>query len=149
MGYIINLERQGTNSTITAQEWRDFVLTRSELQITDETDAFITAILDGNDRLALHHSAGSGSVFTKNPDGPRIIEYMVSIAPFFDAVVTGDEGEHYAAAADWGTQSDWDTPSSTESKPFWKRELSGPHRLIAGIAFGVILILVKELFFSK
>ena len=42
------------------------------------------------DNRALHYSQGSASVFTKNPEGPRIIQYLSSIAPHFGGVVTGD-----------------------------------------------------------
>lgn len=95
---------------------------RPELKIVEETPDFITAILDGDDNLALHYSRGDASVFTKNPQGPRIIEYMASIAPHFGGVVTGDEGEIFSSASDWGTQSDWDRP--TPKKTFWQREFT-------------------------
>lgn len=136
MGYHINLERHRLSPGITAHEWRDFVLGRPELELADEDDGFITAILHGNDNLALHYSKGSASVFTKNPDGPRIIEYMASIAPYFDTVVTGDEGERYSTEADWGTQNDWTKPPKVERKPFWLRKLSPSKRVIAGFHLG-------------
>jgi hypothetical protein len=151
MGYHITLSRPKPSPGITAQEWREFVLSRPELKLAEESAHFITAILDGNDNLALHYSQGSASVFTKNPEGPRIIQYLSSIAPHFGGVVTGDEGETYTTAADAGTQSDWDPRLNpcTPPKPWWKRELPRRKRLIAGLLLGVLLVILKELFFPK
>jgi hypothetical protein len=149
MGYHITLSRVQPSPGITAQEWRDFVLSRPELKLAEDNDHFITAILHGDDNLALHYSHGSASIFTRNPKGPRIIEYFASIAPHFGGVVTGDEDERYTTAADWGTQSDWDArvTSSTLPKPWWKRELPRGKKLIAGLMLGVLLVIIKELFF--
>lgn len=147
MGYLITLNRPVPGTGITEQEWRDFVAGRPELKIVEETPHFITAILDGDDGLALHYSSGDRSVFTKNPEGPRIIEYMASIAPHFGGVVTGDAGETFSSPADWGTQSDWDRQTIPAEKPWWKRELSRGKRVVLGLLLGIIAIIIKELFF--
>ena len=91
MGYHVTLARRDSETGITEQEWRQFVLGRPELTLipAEQGAHFITAILDRRDDLALHFC--KGEVFTKNPEGPRIISYMASIAPYFEAVVTGDE----------------------------------------------------------
>jgi len=151
MGYHITLRRPEPSPGITAQEWRDFVVGRSELKIVMENQHFITAILNGNDSLALHHSSGDASVFAKNPNGPRIIEYMASIAPFFGGAVTGDEGETYTTEADWGTQADWDARTSIPStpKPWWKRELSRGKRVVVGLLLGALFFFIKEVFFGR
>jgi hypothetical protein len=151
MGYHITLRRPEPNPGITAQEWRDFVLGRPELELAEEEDAFITAVVHGDDNLALHYSPGSATVFTKNPDGPQIIEYLISIAPHFGGVVTGDEGEKYTTVADSGTQSDWDArdDSFIPLRPWWKRELPRGKRVIAGLMLGVLFVITKELFFPK
>ncbi len=73
MGYHITLKRPEPSTAITKHEWRDFVASRPELKIVKDDPHFITAILDGDDSLALHYSSGDASVFTKNPEGPRII----------------------------------------------------------------------------
>ena len=119
-----------------------------ELKIVDETPHFITAILDGDGSLALHYSSGDSSVFTKNPNGPRIIEYMASIAPHFGGVVTGDEGETFSSRADWGTQSDWDSQTTLAEKPWWKHELSGSKKVVLGVLLGVVAIIIKQFFFK-
>jgi hypothetical protein len=149
MGYHVTLSRPEPSHGITPQEWREFVLSRPELKLSEEDGHFITAILDGDAHLALHYS--KGSVFTKNPEGPRIIQYLASIAPHFGGVVTGDEGETYTTEADWGTESDWDSrmESRTPRRPWWKRELSRRKRLIAGLLLGVLLVIIKEVFFSR
>lgn len=147
MGYHITLSRPEPGAGITEQEWRDFVASHPELKIVDETPHFITAILDGDDCLALHYSSGDASVFTKNPEGPRIIEYMASIAPHFDGVVTGDEGETFSSPVDWGTQSDWVSQPIFAEKPWWKRELSRGKRVFLGLLLGVVAIIIKQLFF--
>lgn len=147
MGYHITLNRPSPGAGITEQEWRTFVASRPELKIVEETPHFISVILDGNNNLALHYSSGDASVFTKNPEGPRIIEYMASIAPHFGGVVTGDEGESYSSPADWGTQKDWDSPPVPAEKPWWKRELSRGKRVILGLLIGVFAIIIKQLFF--
>jgi len=147
MGYHITLKRPGTSTDISAQEWRDFVASRSELKIVEQDSHFITAILHGDENLALHYSPGDGSVFTKNPEGPRIIEYMASIAPHFGGVVTGDEGETFSSPADWGTQSDWDSRPIFAEKPWWKRELSRGKRVVLGLLLGVVAVVIKQLFF--
>ena len=120
---------------------------RLELKIVKETSHFITAILDGDDSLALHYSTGDASVFTNNTEGPRIIEYMASIAPHFGGVVTVDEGETFSSLADWGTQSDWDSQPIFAEKPWWKRELSGGKKVVLGVLLGVVAIIIKQLFF--
>ena len=114
---------------------------RPELKIVKETANFITVILDGDDSLALHYSTVDASVFTNNPKGPRIIEYMASIAPHFGGVVTGDEGETFSSRADWDSQ-----PIFAE-KPWWKRELSGGKKVVLGVLLGVVAIIIKQLFF--
>ncbi len=150
MGYHITLQRPEPNTGITAQEWRDFVLSRPELKIVEEDERFITAILHGDENLALHYSMGSASVFTKNPEGPRIIEYMASIAPHFGGVVIGDEGETFSSVADWGTQRDWETSTDagTDGRPWWQWEMSRSKRVIAGLLLGIVFIIIKEVFFS-
>ena len=122
MGYHITLNRPEPSTGISEQEWRDFVTSRPELKIVKETANFITVILDGDDSLALHYSTVDASVFTNNPKGPRIIEYMASIAPHFGGVVTGDEGETFSSRADWGTQSDWDSQPIFAEKPFFMND---------------------------
>jgi hypothetical protein len=149
VGYHVTLSKP--QSGITAQEWKNFVRSRPELKLTVDAGHFVTAILDGDEDLALHFSAASGSVFTKNPYGPRIIEYMVSIAPHFGGVVTGDEGETYATKADWGTQADWDSrlDSQTLRRPWWRRGLSRGKRILLGVVFGVLCFAIKEFLTSK
>lgn len=151
MGYHITLRRHEPSPGITPQEWRDFVAGRSELKIVEEDQHFITVVVDGDDSLALHYSPGDASIFTSNPNGPRIIEYMASIAPFFDGVVTGDEGETFSTEADWGTQADWDAQTSIQPtpKPWWKRELSGGKRIVVGLLLGALFFLIKEVFFGR
>ena len=149
MGYHITLSRPEPSTGITAQEWKDFVASRPELKLVDEDTHFITAILDGDENLALHYSSGDCSVFTKNPEGPRIIEYMASIAPHFGGIVTGDEGETFSSAADWGTQSGWDSQTALVQKPWWQRELSRGWRVILGLLLGVLIIIVREVFFAR
>ncbi len=149
MGYHITLRRSESTAGITAQEWRDFVASRPELKLVNEDAHFITAILDGDENLALHYSTGNCSVFTKNPEGPRIIEYMASISPHFGGIVTGDEGETFSSPADWGTQADWDTLPVTVPKPWWKRELSRGWRVILGLLLGVLIIIIREVFFPR
>lgn len=145
MGYHITLARPKALPGITEQEWRQFVLGRPELTLLPATqDAhFITAILDGQEHLALHFC--KGEVFTKNPDGPRIISYMVSIAPHFEAVVTGDEGETFATEADWGTRNQWDQPSPKKS--FWRREFTPGNILRMAILLLVAALLIHKHFF--
>ena len=147
MGYHITLKRPEPSTGITRQEWRDFVASRPELKIVEDDPHSITAILDGDDTLALHYSSGDASVFTKNPEGPRIIEYMSSIASHFGGVVTGDEGETFSSPADWGTQSDWDGRTIFTEKPWRKRELSRGKRVVLGLLLGVVAIVIKQLFF--
>ncbi|MFN9712967.1 MAG: hypothetical protein ACK57G_04085, partial [Planctomycetota bacterium] len=147
MGYHITLKRPDSGVGITEQEWRDFVASRSELKIAEETPHVIRVILDGDDKLALHYSSGDASVFTRNPEGPRIIEYMASIAPHFGGVVVGDAGETFSSAADWGTQNDWDNQTELVVTPWWKRELSGGKKILLGVLLGVVAILIKQLFF--
>ena len=149
MGYHITLSRRAAPPGITAQEWRDFVAERSEIEIVEENEHFITTVLDGDDNLILHHSSGDSSVFTSSPTGPRIIEYMASIAPTFGGIVTGEEGETYAADSDWGTQADWDAQDSIRPapKPWWKRDLSRGKRLVVGLLIGALIFLIGEVFF--
>jgi hypothetical protein len=99
--------------------------------------------------MALYYSVSSASVFAVNPNGPDIIEYLVSIAPHFEAVVSGDEGEKYTSSADWGTREGWeDRKFSRSQKPWWRIELSKKNRIIGGVIFGIVLILVKRLYFK-
>ncbi|WP_205618987.1 hypothetical protein [Rubritalea marina] len=88
-------------------------------------------------------------MFTSSPNGPRIIEYLASIAPIFGGVVTGDEGEAYTTESDWGTQADWDAQASIRPapKPWWKRELSRGKRLAVGLLLGALILLIREVFF--
>lgn len=88
MGYHITLSRPESQSEITEQEWKSFVCTRPELTPIEDS-AFETVILDGNMNLPLHYA--DGAVFTKNPDGPRIIPYMVAGPP--DSVLGHDSNE--------------------------------------------------------
>ncbi len=148
MGYHITLSRSEPSTGITAQEWKDFVASRPELKLVDEDTRFVTAILDGDDNLALRYSSGDCSVFIKNPEGPRIIEYMASIAPHFGGIVTGDEGETFSSSADWGTQRDWDSQAAILRKPWWQRELSRGWRVILGLLLGVLIIIIREVFFA-
>ncbi|MGC6456741.1 MAG: hypothetical protein ACON4R_00075 [Akkermansiaceae bacterium] len=149
MGYHITLSRRGTSPGITAQEWRDFVTERPELKIVEENEHFITTVLDGDDSLILHHSSGADAVFASSPDGPQIIEYLASIAPIFGGVVTGDEGEVYTNESDWGTQADWDAQASIRSapQPWRRRELSRGKRLVVGLLLGVLIFLIREVFY--
>lgn len=149
MGYHITLRRPESTAGITAQEWRDFVANRPELKIVDEDAHFITAILDGDENVALHYSTGNGSIFTKNPGGPAIIEYMASISPHFGGIVIGDEGETFSSPADWDTQADWDTLPVTVSKAWWKRELSRGWRVVLGLLLGVLIFIIREVFFQR
>ena len=149
MGYHITLSRPEPSRGITAQEWEDFVASRPELERVDGDSHFITAILDGDEDLALHYSPGDCSVFTKNPEGPRIIEYMASIAPHFNGIVTGDEGEIFLSAEDWGTQSDWDRQTAVVRKPWWRRELPRGWRVILGLLLGVLIIIIRGVFFAR
>jgi len=142
MGYHITLSRATSHKGITAEEWRDFVATRPELKTVAEQPQFITTILDGDPKLALHYSIADKSVFVKNPDGPRLIEYMASIAGHFDATVTGDGGEAFSTPADWGTQVDWDKAPERARTPFWKRELPRGQRLMLGLILGAVLALL-------
>ncbi len=139
MGYHITLKRPEPSTGISEQEWREFVATRHELKIVDEEAQFITAILHGSDHLVLHYSKADRSVFTKNPEGPKIIEYMASIAPHFGGMVIGDEGETFTSKADWGTQSDWNRP--TQQKTFWQRELTPGNIIRMAILLFVVLFL--------
>ena len=143
MGYHITLHRPPPAPGITPREWKDFVHSRSELRLTFESEHFCTVILDEDQNLALHYSTGSASVFTKNPEGPRIIAYMASIATHFEAVVTGDEGESYKDEADWGRQSDWSVPVSRTR--WWRRELPRGMRILLGLAIGVLLFVASAL----
>ncbi len=122
MGYHITLSRPESSKGISAQDWTDLVASRTEVKLPGEETHFITAILDGDENLALHYSPGDCSVFTKNPEGPRIIEYMASIAPHFGGIVTGDEGETFSSAADWGTQNDWDSQTASVRRHWWQQE---------------------------
>jgi hypothetical protein len=149
MGYHITLSRPEPSTGITAQEWKDFVASRPELKLVTEATPFITAILDGDEQLALHYSTRECSVFTKNPEGPRLIEYMASIAPHFRGIVTGEEGEMFSSATDWGTQSDWDRQTALVRKPWWRRELSRGWRVLLGLLLGVLIIIIKEVFFAR
>jgi hypothetical protein len=143
MGYHITLSRPEPSTSITAQEWKDFVASRPELKIVDTGTHFITAILDGDENLALHYSPGDCSVFTKNPEGPRIIEYMASIAPHFGGIVTGDEGETFSSPADWDSQ----TP--VVERPWRLRELPRGWRVILGLLLAVLIIIIREVYFSR
>lgn len=149
MGYHITLTRPEPSAGITAQEWRDFVASRHELKLVYEDTHFITAILDGDENLALHYSSGDRSVFTKNPEGPRIIEYMASIAPHFSGIVIGDEGETFSSAADWGTQNDWDSQTAPVRKQWWQRELPRGWRVMLGLLLGALIIIIREVFFAR
>lgn len=151
MGYHITLQRPESSPGITAREWKEFVLSRPELQIVEEDRHFIPAILDGDGPLALHYSTGSASMFTKNPDGPRILEYMTSIAPHLGGVVLGDEGEPFSTEADCGTRNDWGTPTDagTEENPWWQRELSRGKRVIAGLLLGTLVFIIVEVIRSR
>jgi hypothetical protein len=148
MGYHITLRRPEPSTEISELEWRDFVASRPELKIVEQESHIITAILHGDENLALHYSPEDGSVFTKNPEGPRIIEYMASIAPHFGGVVTGDEGETFSSPADWGAKRDWDSQPFFEAKPWWNRELSRGKRVVLGLLLGVVASVIKQLFFS-
>lgn len=139
MGYHITLSRHEPSTGITAQEWKDFVASRPELKMVDTGTNFITAILDGDENLGLHYSPGDCSIFTKNPEGPRIIEYMASIAPHFGGIVTGDEGETFLTEADWGTKDDWSSPKSTTKRPWRQRELPRGWRIILGLLLGILI----------
>ncbi|GAA5132325.1 hypothetical protein GCM10023213_00280 [Prosthecobacter algae] len=155
MSYHITLSKSEPSSGITPQEWRDFLASRPELEVVEENAHFISAVLLRDSNLILHYSAESASVFTKNPDGPQIIEYMVSIAPHFDGVVTGDEGETFATETDLGTQNDWNSQKNarnsriTEEKPWWKLELSRGKRMILGLLLGLLIVIIKEIFFTQ
>lgn len=138
MGYHITLQRSEPRPGITEQEWRSFLESRAELKTVNEDAHFITSILHGSDNLALHYSKADGSVFTNNPEGPQIIEYLVSIAPHFGGIVTGDGGETFTAVTDWGTQSDWDRP--TPQKTFWQRELTSGNIIRMAILLFVALL---------
>ena len=144
MGYHISLSRPDPHPEITLQEWKAFVGTRPELTPVEDS-AFETVILDGDIDLPLHYA--DGAVFTKNPDGPRIIRYMVSIAPHFGGVVTGDEGETFATEADCGTDEEWVSPSLPV--PWWKRELPRGMRIALGLFLGVVLFAIMELLRTK
>jgi hypothetical protein len=144
MGYHITLSRPESQPQITEQEWKSFVVTRPELTPV-EGSAFETVILDGDMNLPIHYA--DGSVFTKNPDGPRIIRYMVSIAPHFGGIVTGDEGEAFATEADCGTDEEWTSPSVPV--PWWKRELPRGMRIVLGLFVGLIVFAVMELLKTK
>lgn len=149
MGYHITLKRTESGIGITEQEWRDFVASRPELKIVKDDAHFITTILDGDDNLALHYTRGDSCVFTKNPEGPRIIEYMSSIAPYLGGVVTGDEGETFPSSADWGIQSDWGSQTIFTAKPWWKCELSRGKRLMLGLLLGGLAFVIKQVFFPR
>lgn len=144
MGYHITLRRPETQPEITEQEWIEFVRTRPELR-TVEDSAFDTVIIDGDVNLALHYA--SGCVFTKNPDGPKIIKYMISIAPHLGGVVTGDEGEIYATEADCGAEADWASPSL--AVPWWKREVPRRMRIVLGLLVGVALFAITKFLKTK
>lgn len=144
MGYHITLRRPEPQPQISEQEWRDFAVTRPELRIIKDSK-FITAIVNGDENIALHYA--DGSIFTKNPDGPRIIKYMASIASHFGGVVSGDEGEPYATEADWGTEADWAARPSPI--PWWKRELPRGMRILIGIFLGLILFAIQEVLISN
>jgi hypothetical protein len=139
MGYHITLSRPNSQPAITEQEWRDFVRSRPELKPI-EGSAFDTVIVDGDMNLPLHYA--NGTIFTKNPDGPRIIKYMVSIAPHFSGTVSGDEGEVFATEADCGTEEDWNTPPIPV--PWWKKEMPRGMRILLGFLFGLALFVIME-----
>lgn len=155
MSYHITLHKLEPNSGITPQEWRNFIASRSELEIVEDNAHFISAMLHRDRSLILHYSAGSGSVFIKKPDGPQLIEYLASIAPHFGAIVTGDEGETFATESDWGTQADWDSQINAGAslkaavKPLRKKELSRGKRIALGLLLGILIIVIKEVFFSR
>lgn len=144
MGYHITLSRPKEQQGITGQEWADFVRGRPELTPVDNS-AFDTVIIDSDMNLALHYA--DGSVFTKNPDSPRIIKYMVSIAPHFGGVVTGDEGETFTTEADCGTEEDWASPAV--ATPWWKKELPRGMRFVLGLLIAVAVIAILELIKAK
>ena len=144
MGYHITLSRPESQPEITEQEWKSFVGTRPELTPVEDS-AFETVILDGDINLSLHYA--NGSVFTKNPDGPKIIRYMISIAPHFSGVVTGDEGEVFSTEADCGTDEEW--ASQPLRIPWWKRELPRGKRLVLGLILAALLIVVTEFIKTK
>ena len=144
MGYHITLSRPESQPGISEQEWTDFVRTRPELTKLEDS-AFDTVIVDGNTSLALHYV--DGSVFTKNPEGPKIIRYMVSIAPHFGGLVTGDEGEIFATEADCGTDEEWTLPSLPA--PWWKRELPRGMRIALGLFLGLVVFAIMEVLKRK
>jgi len=72
---------------------------------------------------------------------------MVSIAPHFGGVVTGDEGETFATEADCGTDEEWTAPSLPA--PWWKRELSRGMRIVLGLFLGLIVFAIMELIKTK
>ena len=144
MGYHITLSRPEPHPEITEQEWKSFVRSRPELTPVEDS-AFDTVILNGDINLPLHYA--NGAVFTKNPDGPRIIRYMVSIAPHFGGVVTGDEGETFATEADCGTDEEW--ASAPLPILWWKRELSRGKRLVLGLILAVVVTVIVELLKTK
>lgn len=148
MGYHITIRRPESSAGITAQEWKAFVASRPELSLVENDTHFITAILDGDENVALHYSPGDCSVFTKNPEGPRIIEYMALIAPHFGGIVIGDEGEAFSSAANWGTQSDWGSQTTFLRKPWWQRELSRGWRVILGLLLGVLIVIIRDVLFT-
>lgn len=144
MGYHITLSRPESQQEITEQEWKSFVSTRPELTPVEDS-AFETVILNGNMNLPLHYA--NGVVFTKHPDEPRIIRYMVSIAPHFGGVVTGDEGETFATEADCGTDEEWASPGLPI--PWWKRELPRGMRILLGLFLGLVVYAVMEILKTK
>jgi hypothetical protein len=139
MGYHITLSRPKAQPQITEQEWKDFVRSRPELTPV-ENSAFDTVIIDGDMNLSLHYV--DGAVFTKNPDGPRIIRYMVSIAPHFSGVVSGDEGEIFSTESDCGTEEDWVSPAPPVR--WWKKELPRGIRIVLGLLLGLVLFAIME-----
>ncbi len=149
MGYHITLSRPEPSKGITAQEWKDLIASRPELKRVDGDSHFITAILDEDENLALHYSVGDRSVFTKNPEDPRIIEYMASIAPDLGGIVTGDGGEIFSSAEGLGTQRDGDRQTALGRGPWWRRDLSRGWRVLLGLLLGVLIILVRQLFFAR
>lgn len=100
MGYELHITRRvfhaDDGSDITKQEWDAFVEQRPELELSEQ---------HGGGMFFYSWSIGSsydepwlqwfeGSISTKNPDEPMIIE-MVAIAKHFNANVQGDDGERY------------------------------------------------------
>ncbi len=103
MGYDFHITRRkkwaDDGDDITAEEWRAYVRTDTELTLTETAGPNYAVWRGPSEHSEPWLDWSSGQIFTKNPDAP-LIDKMIAIAETLDATVQGDDGEIYDERAE-------------------------------------------------